>query len=414
MNKKDIAKIIMKICPCFFDLKDYILDEPKYLFGKKRFQMSELVESYSIYSIPNKNVFFGYFDLPQEKMNKILVHVVSKNANPYSDDCEIGYFDVNGEYTPITCTKAWCWQQGSRLRWSTSVNDVIYYNDILDNRYVCKSYNLTNRENISYDLPLYDISHNEKWGLSIDFSRLQSYRPGYGYGRLENDGEGIVSNNGIVQLDMDSGKSTILVCLKELVDEMHGISGGHYINHVSISPNDKGFIFFHIITNNGKTEKIRLIYYDLESRSRKILEENDLASHYAWINDRTLLLTMAKKNSAICYYCTIDIVTGEKKVLNLELLSDDGHPSYLSKHMFISDTYRKSRTNYQELFIVENNVIKNTIGMFYHNPFMKGETRCDLHPRVVDSNLIIVDTICNKSIRSCCRIKLRSYGDGCD
>ena len=87
-----------------------------------------------LYSIKNKNVFFGYYDLQQynSEATKILAHVVDKNANPSKDEAMLVWFDVfNGNMHEIAKTKAWCWQQGARLRWNPLDENEIIYNENL-------------------------------------------------------------------------------------------------------------------------------------------------------------------------------------------------------------------------------------------------------------------------------------------
>ena len=168
----------------------YIIKLPIIIFMKKINTNKTKVKKIDIFSQKDKNIFFGYYDINPLKDNKLLVHRIRKKADTKKDLIDIGFYDINTKkYTFLIQSSAWCWQQGARLRWSKEKNTIIY-NDIENNHYCTRYFNIKNKKiikTISY--PLYDINKDETYGISINFSRLQRLRPGYGYDKLPDSTE---------------------------------------------------------------------------------------------------------------------------------------------------------------------------------------------------------------------------------
>ena len=148
---------------------------PNFDYKQSRYFLKE-------YSIDKKNVFFGYYDLnPFNKKNLILACVNSTN----SQKMEVGYFDLNStnnKFIKISETKTWCWQMGCRLQWYKGTDHLIFFNDFSNGRYISRIFNIeTNNDEKVLDSPLFCLSKGGEFGLSLNFSRLEKLRPGYGY-----------------------------------------------------------------------------------------------------------------------------------------------------------------------------------------------------------------------------------------
>lgn len=382
--------------------KDIISDRKYVSFGQRR-----------------KHVFFGYYDLDQfdRSENRILVHVVPKNAETITDNAEIGYYSlIDNTYHRLTETGAWCWQQGARLRWHPLCEEVIIFNDLLDGGYVTKEMSVESGQVIKcYDKAFYDISNDMRYGLSLNFSRLQRLRPGYGYSKIEDEtiGQSAPDDDGIFYVDLKSGVSELLVSLRELAatvpQEHMEKESEHYVNHISISPDSDSFMFFHIwtipTTNRWET---RLCIYDIKAKSFKVAEDRYMTSHYCWKDGRTLLLTCYENRK--CFYEELDIETCKTRRVHETFLCFDGHPTYLQdKLRFISDSY-PNRVSEQILLCGNVSPDHNnyeTLATVFHSPFMGGEKRCDLHPRVAKSNTkVCIDTTCTQGVRKCVLFEL--------
>lgn len=414
MIKKVIKKIIGQGNITFTKQQVKFLQDKVYLLSHPNIYTEIKDLSYLKYSQPGKNIFFGYYDISQfdKAEERLLVHVVKKDADTKTDKAELGYyFFESGEYIPFAETKAWCWQQGARLRWHPQNDNIVLFNDMCNGQYITRVFDVKNRSIIAnIRAPLYDIDVTASYGLSLNFSRLQRLRPGYGYNTLPDKTAGQVApnNEGIFYVDLVCNKKELIISLADLAKEIvDSHADEHYINHISISPDGRKFMFFHIWTLKDDTHwKTRLCVYNLDNCKLSVLEKTDRVSHYDWLGNEGLIVTCWDENWRQ-YYCTYNIETGEKVVLKDNHLVHDGHPTKLDNEAnIISDTY-PLKHDMQTLF--EYNLDKKCyrpIIAVYSNARLYDEKRCDLHPRVSPSKkYITLDTTCENGVRQILLIK---------
>lgn len=382
-------KNIVRLIPLskFFYLKFNRLVSGKIFTDFKLYKNLKLIE----FSVPKHHIFFGYYDIsPFNNNNTKILAIKTKDDTKYK--AEIGYFKLNNpkKFYKISSTNSWCWQQGSRLRWFNKLcKNEISYNDYLEGKYVNVIMNIKTlkRTNI-INFPLYDISFDNKIGLSLNFSRLQRLRPGYGYSNtidktLEKK---CPENDGIFLVDINNNKNELIISYSDLVSKFpidkDFTNTNHYFNHLSFNPDANKFLFFHLMQHDNGRDN-RFFIYDLSSKKIKLLEDNLTTSHYTWVDNNKILTTSFQKKNLKTHYIMYDLSDGSKKILENKFLNKDGHPTMLkNKSTFISDTY-PDKNNNQELFlfdILKNKYIK--LGSFYKSYKYAGEKRCDLHPRI--------------------------------
>ena len=389
----------------------YFIKSPKFILKRRFYKNEKLVKNIEVYSIKGKNVFFGYYDLNPLKNDKLLVHSIKKYADTKKDKIDIGYFDINTHnYTLLTQSEAWCWQQGSRLRWSKE-KDVIIYNDMEDGKYCTKYFDI-NLKKVIKTIPfaLYDINADEEYGISVNFARLQRLRPGYGYDKIDDDTENdyFPKDDGVFLVDLKDNTKKLLVSLYDLAKEIEDYEKyEHYINHVSFSPNGKKVMFFHlyVVPETGEW-RTRLCVFDITNNKLQILEKENVVSHYDWIDDSNLMVTTFKNNEINRDYRIYNLDNDNYKIIENEKLKVDGHPTYILNDTFISDTYPDDNC-FQHLFKfdINNNKYEEILTIF-SNPRLLYDKRCDLHPRVV-KNGIIIDSAFKENKRSVVFIGVR-------
>ena len=160
-----IKKIIIKIIGLdkvlyFYSRYNFIRDFFYRLIRNQKKIYSNIVDNeidnIRIYSIPNSHCFFGYYDLDQinTKENKLLAHVVPRNAETQTTISKIGYFDIEtGEFHHIAETSAWCWQQGSRLIWNPKNENQIVFNNISEGKFVTQVWDIEKKSLYKRNLP---------------------------------------------------------------------------------------------------------------------------------------------------------------------------------------------------------------------------------------------------------------------
>jgi hypothetical protein len=396
-----LRKIIGKIIGPILDFIGFIA-QPLFNFVNKKLNVKCL-------SSEGKHVFFGYYDLSPFDRNdtKVLAHRTHHTlTSPDPKSCiDIGYYEVdslknNTNFIKIGESYAWCWQQGSRLQWFPKNRNekTVFYNTVKAFKYIGIIQDIDSREIIrEIPLPLYDISNCGNKGLSLNFSRLQRLRPGYGYTSSPDltEKENIPKNDGVFLFDFKTGKKILLISFDEIVKigkmPENWIDCQHYINHLCFNPSGTKFMFLHLLSNNNKRHS-RLFVCDTDGSNLKLLNDSEAISHYTWKDNHTLLCTIYLEQSRELRYVNYDLISGKSEKLAPAVLRKDGHPTYIWDHtVLLTDTYPN---RFRQQFIITLDIKTNykKKARFYRHRKFKGEVRTDLHPRVNNSeSLVCID-----------------------
>ena len=166
-------------------------------------------------------------------------------------------------------------------------------------------------------------------------------------------------------------------------------------------------MYFHLWTK-GPLDlwKMRMIISYSDGSNRKIVTENDLVSHYTWIDDDRLLFT--KETCGTFNYCIYNALTNKTVEIESNLINNDGHPTMITNNLFISDTYPLEHCM-QKLFLFDIKTKRcTTILEAFSDPRLYIEKRCDMHPRINRKNkLINIDSSFRNGIRSIILINLK-------
>ena len=359
------------------------------------------------YGTAGAHVFFGYHDITpfHSSGGRLLAHRVPANASPLREPAEVGYFDrETGRFTTVGKTDLWCWQMGARLRWLQDGR--IAWNALYDARtYGCTIAD-TESGRVVGRLPsaLYDVDPSARYGLSIDFSRLQRLRPGYGYARLPEDTalDPCPSSNGIDLVSIETGRPERLVSLTEIaaVDAQPGMAAAtHYVNHLSFAPTGDRFCVFHLWQGSDGRRRLRHLVFDLSGRLIGHIPGQEHISHFDWMEDGAGLLAFARlPGDPAPRYQFIDIVSGARRPIRGSVPTEDGHPMFRPDRQltFVSDTY-PDRNSYRRLYLCDGATGATRFLAMFHSPIaVQGEARCDLHPRwSTDGRFIAVDSAHN-------------------
>lgn len=375
---------------------------------------NDIVKSIKIYGDKDYNTFFGYYDLQQISPNstRMLVLKTKRNAHPAVDEAEIYYIDLTDDtWHYITSSKAWCWQQGCRLSWVTNSNNLVFYNDMMNGKYISRVWNVDEKRMVEeYPYAFYEIDFEKRIGIGLDFSRLQTMRPGYGYSSIDDTSkDSCAPNKGIYTYDIKNNVYTEIISLQKLANEVQAnASDYHYINHICISPNHDKFMFFHLWAKDSVAMwKMRLLVSDYEG-NYKVLEDGDIISHYCWLNNNELMVTKIVPERDKCFV-RYNIETGQKRLIDNSHLIQDGHPVLFNdRKKFVVDTYPLINC-IQKLFVssAEDNDVYIEILKAFSDPRFYIEHRCDMHPRLHGNNkMISLDSTYSDGVRKCILLEL--------
>lgn len=361
-----------------------------------------------IYQISDNNGehLFGYYDKSPwsaEGDRIIYMHVMDASKNPTSSaKAEIIMKDLPSDSERVvSTTSAWNVQQGSMLQWlGPNFNEKIIFNDYIEGQGFCaKILNVNTGDVRILPKPIYSVSQDGKYALTLDFSRLNTFRPGYGYSNeLDLTSEmKLPSSTAIWRMDIQEEKIYPILTYEDIAnfdfrDSM--INAYHKVNHIMINPSGTRFMFLHRWIDNG-IRNHRLITCDLDGKDQQILLSEGIVSHCNWKDDDTIITWANTFDNGLNYYLLKD-KSEKRRIIQDSNLTSDGHPSYSPNGKWIiTDTYPNFRRKQKLiLFDVEKQSSK-IIATIYANEKYINETRCDLHPRWKrDSSEICFDAAC--------------------
>lgn len=386
---KKVVKVSYSKIAYFFSRKDY---DYKSEYHVSCLNVEEGSESY-----------FGYFDKsPTSCAGYTLMHRTGSKTCllPKGNQLvSIVVIDPNGHDLFSVETRAFNWQQGSRVHWFDSEHFI--FNDFDDDlqKYISRVFSIkTQREVKRFEHSVQD-SFKSDYFLSLNYRRLMAMRPDYGYRNLPSLTEEELQQtdkDGIWKVSIESGQSELLLSIDDVkaIDNQSSFDNAtHKVNHVSISRSGEHFIFLHRYFV-GQRRVDRLMLSTTDGKEVKTLAAYGMVSHCFWADDSTILGYLRGPGEKDAYWL-IDIHTGNMTHFANGVLDSygDGHPHVVGD-WFITDTYPdKARMQYLMLCNWKTGEVKR-LGEFFHGFNFNGETRCDLHPRMSpDGNSVFFDSV---------------------
>jgi hypothetical protein len=408
------------------------------------------LESYILES-NDFHYFCGYYDVQvfSSKRDLILVHRVEKNSRN-TDQVDVGFIDllsVNKTFTKLDDSKAFNWQQGSRLQFlGPDFESKISYNIIgkKSNNIETVIFDIKNNKILKIIPSTYCFSSDGKLAAVVDFWEISIKHPGYGYNLKYNFRNENEVNKDLIQIIDIANSKLIYSISKKTVLRLIGISISNddgYVEHIKFSANSKLISFLYRLKNNSSIDTY-LIVYSLNENRLFVANNSGRLTHYNWMdNDKIIAwtspntikhkskidLVATKKLKYILYYIYRKIILKilpypytsnllrriirresyylihlencfHEKIGQYEL-KQDGHPSPLgkNKNIIVTDTYPNSAGI---LELINYDLIKSKI-IFSKKFEMDLEhigktTRADLHPKVdVSGKILAVDLLTN-------------------
>lgn len=341
-----------------------------------------------------KEYFFGYYDKsPWDATGRYMLCM--KADDTWSDvspkqSAEIILIDTenNNKVTVLAKTNSWNVQMGCMLQWlGPDYSSRILYNDFRDGKYVSVILTLASKEEKVIPAPVYSVSADGSFALTLDFSRLYRLRPGYGYYNLpeETANEKLPDKPCIWYVDLHTGEVKPVLKYTDFANfgprpEMNGAE--HKVNHIMLSPNGKRFMVLYRWFQ-GQRKYTRLVTCNIDGTDMYNLSDDDMVSHCFWKNDNEILAFENKKATGSGYYLMKDKTPEYEQFWSG--IDFDGHPSYSpdgSKIVFdrYPDRARVAAVMVSDAENRDREKVKTVARVFA--PFKyDNDTRCDLHPR---------------------------------
>ena len=313
---------------------------------------------------------------PKEKADILLIDTKKNESDPQ-------------RVKKIAETSAWNVQQSCMLQWlGPDFKDRVLFNDYRDGKYVSVILNLNTMSEKIIPAPVYAVSSDGKFALTLDFSRLYNLRPGYGYYNVPEKTKDVPLPNAtaIWKVSLETGEVTELLKYTDFAtfqprQEMQEKGAVHKVNHIMISPNNKRFMVLYRWFN-GERKYTRLITCNVDGTDMYVLSDDNMVSHCFWKNDEQIIAFENKKHVGLGYYLMKDKT--DKYYHCWKEMTGDGHPSFSkNRKLAVTDTY-PDRARMQYIKIMDGDVRKTDIEIVakVFSPFKyDNDTRCDLHPR---------------------------------
>jgi hypothetical protein len=352
-----------------------------------------------------KHHWFGYYDKfefdPTDRY-VLGMEVGFEHRSPRpEDEIRIGMVDLQNSdrWIELGATTAWCWQQGCMLQWIPgSVSEVIW-NDREAGHYVSRILDVKTRRQRAVPHPIYTISPNGKTALTIDFRRIADVRPGYGYvGFPDPYADDLApKDTGIFRVDLDSGKSELIIPIADVVrvgtipNAAPGIK--HHMYHLLFNPVGSRFAFLHRWLYPNGTRLSRLFTANSDGSDLRVLDEYGLASHFIWRDNSHILCWASRPSDGPALYLFED-GTNPPQIVAKNVITADGHCSYLPGGEWIVDDTYPNAERLQEVFLYHPATNRRiSLGKFLSPAPYTGEWRCDTHPRISrDGRKLVIDS----------------------
>jgi len=340
-----------------------------------------------------KHHFFGYYDKsPWDMSGRWLLGLETDfmNRPPVETDAvTIGLIDTvsNYEWTPITTSLAWNWQQGCMLQWlGGPEEDEIIFNDRKNGRFVARILNIhTGRERI-VDRPVYGVNRSGTHAVSVSFSRLHHQRPGYGYAGVPDPWMHVrePEDDGVWLVNLSSGQSELVLSIAQAAafQRIPSFDGKmHRFNHLQISRDGKRVAFLHRYQKSvGAGHKTRLLTMDLDGENLRCVSDHEMISHYDWGDHGTIIAWARRQGVGDAYFLFQD-GSDAVEMIGEHIFDGDGHCSFSPDgKVMLTDTYPDERFRRKVILYSLETEKTADIGEFYSMP-VADEIRCDLHPR---------------------------------
>jgi len=359
--------------------------------------------------------FFGYYDRNpwNTDMTRHLVMKIPqiKHLPRPGERAEIGTLDRNGTYEPLTTTRAWSHQQGCMELFLKHRPDCFLYNDFdeTEKRLTARIFQFGKGIVGKYEYPVYAMSPDGKWAVSLNFSRIP--RRGYSYADAVLSGDSHPADpdaDGIRLLNLETGTSKLIVSYRAMMERhpyAYSLKGQHiWLNHAIFNCDSTRLLWlFRQCAESCKQGDIRwktfLFTSSLDGGDAEcVLPEcywQKFISHQIW--GRTPREILVDADWTGDGHSAVVFDESRRPFLARELSKSHGGMAHMvfspDGCRILADSYPDEHSE-QKLVLIDAGTGKTELlGTFHHEPVPTVETRNDLHPRwSPDGRFVTVDS----------------------
>lgn len=340
--------------------------------------------------------FFGYFDkCPWDVSGRFLLALRCgfMDRPPQPDDTvTIHTIDTeqNNRATQIGQSNVFCWQQSNMLQWLPGDHSQhIIFNDRSESRFFSRILDTTTLESRRVDAPVYCLNPDGRRALSLNFARLNTLRPGYGYAGASDPWAHMdhPDDDGIYLVNLETNQTTLIISNASLLKNFHAPQyegRTSWFNHLLWNPSGTRFAFLQRCANPdpSRTKNFtRFFTANADGSDIYLLNADEMTSHYTWQDDATII-AYAGRFGAGWHYFQFRDKTQTYELIGHDVFDADGHCSPdASGRWMLTDTYPRE-DNCRILMLYDRKEhIRYDLGRFHAPPEFAAPLRCDLHPR---------------------------------
>ncbi len=361
-----------------------------------------------------KHHWFAYYDKLQFDPTSrycLGMQVDFEHRSPEPDDViKMGMIDLedNDRWSEFGESRSWGWQQGCMLQWIPGSDSRVLWNDRQGDRFVCHIRDVKTGRQRTIPHPIYCLSPDGRTAFNADFRRINDTRPGYGYAGLPDPhaDQNAPEASGICRVDLETGESSLIVSLAKAAryplpkedpyfppEEMP--KAKHWFNHLLANPDGTRLEFLHRWRPEGARRWFtRMFTCAPDGSELRCIINTGMASHFIWRDPSHILVWARHESHGDKFYVVEDREGGSFEVVAPDVMTRDGHCTYLpDTDWIVNDTYPDAeRKQHVYLYHVPTDR-KVELGRYFQPPEYRGEWRVDTHPRhSPDGKLLTIDT----------------------
>ena len=310
------------------------------------------------------------------------------------DRAAVGLADAaSGAVEPVAETAAWNLQQGAMLHWlATAPDRQLVFNDRVDGRLVSVVLDVATGTRRLTDRPVAAIAPDGRSAVGLNFDRLRQIRPVTGYAggpAAAGPPDPRPADDGLFAVDMTTGRSRLLVSVDEccrlagvppavaaqpvwLEHPVYSRDGSRlFLLARAFHPTTRGIVSVPLVARADGTGLRPLLPWAAGG-----------ASHFDWLDADRVAVTREVEPRVWRHLLLGGGEPPGGRVLAGDVLTRDGHCTFSPDgRWMVTDTYPDEGRR-QHLYVMEVATGRAArVASFHAPPGLRGDWRCDLHPR---------------------------------
>jgi len=343
-----------------------------------------------------KHHFFGYYGISPWNQSGCALVCLETDFQDHMPSPEqpasIGLVDAKtGQFTKISETRAWNFQQGAMLHWDPrNPERGILFNDRWDGRIVSVALDVRSSQKRYLPRPISAVSHNGKHALSLTYGRLRRLRPVVGYpgAKDPNPKSPAPDNDGVFLMDLTTGKTQLVVSIakvyRRLLKAHPELRRRHmWFNHTVFNRDDTRFLFLaRANLGRGVGRRSAMFTANLDgSDLREVVPYGKRVSHFDWRGTTQILATFKPDSNETKHVLFTD-GRNDYRQIGRGFLVGDGHCTFgPDRNWLVTDPkVPRSKARLLQIYNIETKA-GLVLGTFPLGKYHTGDLRCDLHPR---------------------------------